>query len=162
MRNILLGSYRPVLEQFVWANVLVALDFDGTLAPIVSSPARAFVRPSTARLARQIATSFPCAIISSRRPDDLKTRIDNLGNWSVWTGGSAPSARLTQQVLQWEEVLSAALEPFGGVEIENKITRLTIHFRRSREKRAVIAATQQLVRRFTGARLIRGLQVLHI
>ena len=33
-----------VLRQFAWSNVLLAFDFDGTLAPIVTEPGEARMR----------------------------------------------------------------------------------------------------------------------
>ena len=47
MKHILSHANRDVLEQFAWSSVLLAFDFDGTLAPIVSEPDQAAMRPTT-------------------------------------------------------------------------------------------------------------------
>ena len=40
MKNILARANREVLEQFAWSNVLLAFDYDGTLAPDRRRPGR--------------------------------------------------------------------------------------------------------------------------
>ena len=39
-------------QQFAWSNVLLAFDYDGTLAPIVRDPDKAAMRATTRRLLR--------------------------------------------------------------------------------------------------------------
>src|SRR6185295_11415249 len=75
MRHILARLHRPLLEQFAWSQVLVAFDFDGTLAPIVADPTAAAMAPSTRRLFREVAALYPCAVISGRSRADLAGRL---------------------------------------------------------------------------------------
>jgi trehalose 6-phosphate phosphatase len=57
MRHILARANRHVLERFARSNVLVAFDFDGTLAPVVRSPDRAARAKRAAREAILVAAS---------------------------------------------------------------------------------------------------------
>ena len=51
MRDILSRAGREVLQQFAWSNVLLAFDYDGTLAPIVRDPNKAAMRATHAAAA---------------------------------------------------------------------------------------------------------------
>ena len=66
---------RSALESLAKPRKLIALDFDGTLAPIVSQPPRAQMRTSTARELRRLCNTAPVAIISGRSLTDLEPRI---------------------------------------------------------------------------------------
>ena len=50
-----------LLEMFAWSNVLLAFDYDGTLAPLVNEPARATMRVSTDACSRVPASSIPAS-----------------------------------------------------------------------------------------------------
>ena len=50
MKNILAPLHRPRLHEFARQRVLVAFDFDGTLAPIVRVPEAAAKRARTRSL----------------------------------------------------------------------------------------------------------------
>lgn len=71
MTDILALRNQPVLERYASSNLLVAFDYDGTLAPIVSAPDRAHMRPQTRRLLKGVARRYPCVVISGRSRDDL-------------------------------------------------------------------------------------------
>ena len=75
MRNILSRANREVLQQFAWSKVLLAFDYDGTLAPIVSKPERAIMRPTTRRLLEELVKLYPCMVISGRAQRDAMRRL---------------------------------------------------------------------------------------
>src|SRR5215469_5055340 len=58
-------------------QILLALDYDGTLAPIVDDPKDAAVPPETRRVLARVAAADRCtlAIVSGRSLSDLKSRI---------------------------------------------------------------------------------------
>src|SRR5260370_41078356 len=57
-------------------DLLVFLDFDGTLAPVGSDPAMAFIPPQTLRALKTLAAieKVSLAIISGRALQDLRAR----------------------------------------------------------------------------------------
>src|SRR5882724_10396929 len=59
------------------ANLLIFLDFDGTLAPVVNDPATATMPPHTLRALTSLAEleKVSLAIISGRGLADLKVRV---------------------------------------------------------------------------------------
>lgn len=162
MENILSKGCSAVLEQFVWSRLAVALDFDGTLAPIVPDPAAVRLRSSTLERMRRLAQHFPCSIISSRAANDVGPRLRDAGEWWLWAGGGRVAESVRSRVTAWRAALQEALRKSSGVEIEDKQSRLTIHYRRSREKRAVVEIVRALAARFVCARVIDGKQALHL
>ncbi|KAF9592547.1 hypothetical protein IFM89_015568 [Coptis chinensis] len=67
------------LSMFDWMmtpakgkRVVVFLDNDGTLSPIVEDPSRAFMSDSMRSVVREVARYFPTAIISGRSRDKVQ------------------------------------------------------------------------------------------
>ena len=79
MTHVLTGAGRELLRQFAWSNVLLAFDYDGTLAPIASDPERAALRPTTRRLLSEVARRYPCVVISGRARADAQSRLLGVG-----------------------------------------------------------------------------------
>ena len=71
MKPLLTRENRPLLDQLAWSNVLLAFDFDGTLAPIVANRHRAAMRARTARLFAAVCARYPSAVISGRGTADV-------------------------------------------------------------------------------------------
>jgi trehalose 6-phosphate phosphatase len=166
MRYLLAPAHRPVVEQFAWSNVLLAFDYDGTLAPIVDDPAAAQMRPSTRQLLERLAGRYPCAVISGRARHDALLWLEGIhlvnvvGNHGLepW---KAPE-RFERQVAGWRARLQAELAPLAGVEIEDKRFSLAIHYRKSRSKRRALAAIEAAVVTLGDVRTIGGKQVVNV
>jgi trehalose 6-phosphate phosphatase len=166
MRHILSSKNRDVLEQFACSNVLVALDFDGTLAPIVREPERAAMRPATRAQLRAVARRYPTMVISGRGRADVASRVKGIGLRAVIGNhgiepGSASGA-LGARVGGWCVQLGARLASLRGVIVENKHYSVAVHYRASRTKKlakhAILAAASAL----GDVRLIGGKQVINI
>jgi trehalose 6-phosphate phosphatase len=166
MKDILSRVNRELLQQFAWSKVLLAFDYDGTLAPIVSDPDRAQMRPSTRRLLRRLALLYPCVVISGRSRPDVRGRLDGIplrqivGNHGIepWQG----TRPLMDEVSRCAPLLDRCLAPWKGVRIENKSYSISVHYRHSREKRAALAAILQSASRLGAVRVIGGKQVVNI
>jgi len=136
IRSILHPANLPVLERAVAGPLLLGLDFDGTLAPIVRRPALAALSPSTATLLRRLTALYPTAILSGRSVRDLTSRLGGLqlaglaGNHGRERAGFMAPGR--EAVDGWHGALAGALAGIAGVEIEHKGCSLTIHWRRAR------------------------------
>jgi len=166
MRNILSRDNREVLEQFAWSNVLLAFDYDGTLAPIVSSPARAAMRATTRALLERLTRFYPCIVISGRARRDVMKWVrgtgvlEVLGNHGVepWQA----QGLFLDAVSGWRPVLAKHLGHLKGVEIEDKRYSLAIHYRRSRQKKNARTAILRAVALLGEVRIIGGVQVINI
>ena len=75
MRYVLTRKSEEAVRRFLASPVLLAFDFDGTLAPIVGDPDRARLRPATRRLLRRVADAWPCVVISGRSRADVERKL---------------------------------------------------------------------------------------
>ena len=139
----LLNVWARVSRLLSEANqVLLALDYDGTLSPIVDRPDLALLpaqtKESLISLNRQ--EKFLVGVISTRNLEDvqIKVGIDGLiyaGNRGLEISGGGmdfvhPEAlRLKEPVDQAFRRLEQGLEHFSGVKVEHKGLSLTVHYR---------------------------------
>lgn len=166
MRHILAGANLSVLQQFAWSHVLVAFDYDGTLAPIVQDPQEAWMRARTRALLAKVAQRYRCAVISGRAQWDLLRRMRGIGIVeAIGNHGLEPSrhpGRFVKLVRAWLPKLERRLAGFAGVVIEDKGFSLAVHYRRSREKRRARAAIRQAIAALTDFRIINGKLVFNL
>lgn len=167
MKRILAASNLEVLAQFAWARAFVALDYDGTLAPIVEDRDRAFMRPRTRTLLGRVADLYPTAIISGRSCSDVASRIEGVaikhisGNHGLEPTESMGS--FESEVADVLPILQEALRGEQGVEIENKRYSLAIHYRRSRRKTDARAAIFAAIARMPKPmRVVLGKLVINV
>src|SRR6186997_3087341 len=104
MPNILAARHLHTLASFAASNVLVAFDYDGTLAPLAPEPRLARMRMPTRRLLAAVARRYPCAVISGRSRDDLtlhvgRTVVQLSGNHGLEPWAQRP--RYRAQVQDW-------------------------------------------------------------
>ncbi|MFC4438180.1 MULTISPECIES: trehalose-phosphatase [Natrialbaceae] len=160
------------------AELLLCLDFDGTLAPIVEDPDEA--EPTQAVTdALETVTPEPdvtTAVVSGRGLADVRQRVDgpriyagNHGLELARDGSVAvhPVARKRAERIDAVcEALEVALEPVPNARIENKRLTATVHFRSvpSGAQPQVERLTYDAVDRFGGDDLevSTGKQILEI
>jgi len=166
MTDILALRNQHVLERYASSNLLVAFDYDGTLAPIVSAPDRAHMRPLTRRLLKGVARRYPCVVISGRSRDDLVHRLRDVpivhvsGNHGLEPWAEDP--HYIRQAQRWVQELSPRLAGCRGVVIENKTYSISIHYRGARDKKAALHAIDCATRDLRGARRIGGRMVVNL
>lgn len=150
MKSILSRESVGVLAQLAWSRVLLAFDFDGTLAPIVADRDAAKMRSKTRELLRALCAVYPCAVISGRSQADVSARLGGAAvKYVVGNHGLEPGAGLAgfeRDIRAARELLGVALEGRQGVDIEDKRYSLAIHFRRARQKVATYQAIEEAVR----------------
>lgn len=147
MEHLFAQNNADLLAQFALARVLVSFDFDGTLAPSVADRRSARMRAQTVRLFESVCERFPCVVLSGRSRADLLTRlsgarveriVSNLG----FEAGRADSS-VKHAITRARGWLHAELGGVQGVEIEDRVSSLAVHYRRSRRKRE----TRELITR---------------
>lgn len=166
MRDILAQANRDVLQEFAWSNVLLAFDYDGTLAPIVRDPHRAPMRASTRRLLGEVAALYPCIVVSGRAESDARRWLRGIrlrqvvGNHGIepWQA----TQPLMDEVRRWGPLLSRRLSAFKGVRIENKTFSVAVHYRRSREKKRARAGILEAAASLGAMRVLGGKQVVNL
>src|SRR5688572_24199165 len=123
MLDILSHSESDVLRSWVSSNVLLAFDYDGTLAPIVDDPADAFMSTATRELMWQLAQRYPVIVISGRAQPDALQRLRGVGPLEVvGNHGIEPrhaANRYVEQVRRWRYALDACVSALSGVVVED-------------------------------------------
>lgn len=158
--QILSKRHARVLARFAASDVLVALDYDGTLAPIVSTPRKARMRTRTRQLLAAVAQRYPCVVISGRARDDVTARVSSIPVWHVaGNHGLEPwgeEALYATRVRSWMRKLRRGLAGVEGVTIEDKTYSVTLHFRQAKRKDRARRAVTDALRLLRGARIIGG------
>jgi trehalose 6-phosphate phosphatase len=166
MRDILAPASRDELRRFARSRTLVAFDFDGTLAPIVTDPDRAAMRPSTRRLLEGVAGAYPCVVISGRSRDDVGRRLRGVPLAGVvGDHGLEPwhaQSKATHGARRWVPLLEEELGAIPGIAIEDKGLSIAVHYRQCRDKAKARARVLAAATRLGPARLLGGKQVLNI
>jgi trehalose 6-phosphate phosphatase len=166
MRHILSREGREVLAQMAWANVLLAFDYDGTLAPIVDDPPKAKMRRVTKNLLAKVSDRYPCTIISGRAHHDPALSFPEITLCAlVGNHGLEPwrnPAEYETRVRRWTTLLEEQLGGLKGVQIEDKRLSLAIHYRASREKKVALAAIREAVAGLREARIVSGKLVVNV
>jgi trehalose 6-phosphate phosphatase len=162
--NILAQRNLPILASFAASNVLLAFDYDGTLAPIVAQRDRARMRRETRSLLADVARRYPCVVISGRRLDDVTRRLNRIPVWHVFGNfghePAPPAQRPPERVRDWARKLTEDLPSHRGLVIEEKQYSVTIHYRRVRDKRRAVEAIKQAVTELKDARAINSPQAI--
>jgi len=156
-----------LLAQLAWSNVLLAFDYDGTLAPIVADRELAKMRPKTAQLLCKVCQLYPCAVISGRSKADVAPRLgDARVKYLIGNHGLEPGRDLSEfagEIALVRPQLELALSHCQGVELEDKIYSLAVHYRKSRQKRQARSAIRDAVLALPLAmRIVTGKLVVNV
>jgi trehalose 6-phosphate phosphatase len=166
MRRILAAGNRPALRCFARCNLLVALDYDGTLAPIVTDPSRAGMRDSTRDLLVQVARLYPCIVITGRARADAERLLADTGVRAViGNHGAEPwpgAERFAAEVRRFRRVLERELAGLRGVQLEDKRFSIAVHYRRAQEKQRVRKAVAVAAEELGHVRLLGGKEAINV
>lgn len=165
--NILSAQCKALLARVARQRTLIALDYDGSLAPIRSQPELAVLPRAMRAELHRLAQHFPVALVSGRSVRNLMRLVreipvvELIGNHGrEWS--SRPIVA-DMRIRTWHETLRGALRTLPGVLIEAKTQSLAIHFRNANNKpyarRTVRALLQQLV---PAPIVVGGKQVLNL
>ncbi len=174
MKDVLNPRHRAALARFVGggapapAKVLVAFDYDGVLAPLVTEPSGAHMRTVTRSLLRRVIDRYPVAVVSGRAWRDVATFVDGLsptivGNHGFELGRPVPvPASVARKVRGWRRRLERALAGVEGVHFEDKRSTLAVHYGLSHAWRRAEKAVYEAANQLEGTRLIPGKKVLNV
>ena len=163
---ILAPEQLRVLSGFALSNVLLALDYDGTLAPIAPTPQRARMRPETRHLLTQVARLYPSVVISGRALSDVEKMLDGIPLWYLFGNhGLEPATappRHRAKVREWIRRLRPRLHKDLGVTIEDKTDTITLHYRHAPDRRRAITAIEKAVSELPNARAVGGAEAVNV
>ena len=166
-RNILTPRNLHALAGFAASNVLLAFDYDGTLAPIAATPAAARMRAETRRRLARVADRYPCVVISGRPLEDLDATLSQRPA-VVRLRQSRSRAALRQRCARRPRTatgshrLSAGSLPTTACVIEDKKYSVTVHYRHARNKNRVVEAIGDAVRELPDVRTVGGAKAINL
>lgn len=144
-----LGNAWPcVREALEGKRVMLFLDYDGTLTPIVPHPEDARISVAQRRILKTLAEKgFHVVIVSGRQLQDVKQKVGvpeliYVGNHGFEVEGPEikhvhPEAEALRQLFKkLAAELKKALADIPGIQVENKIFTLSIHYRNARPQDA--------------------------
>ncbi|KAB2046155.1 hypothetical protein ERO13_D01G176700v2 [Gossypium hirsutum] len=181
-------SALSMLEQIVGASkgkqIVMFLDYDGTLSPIVEDPDQAFMSTEMRAAVRDVARYFPTAIVTGRCRDKVYSFVKLPGLYYAGSHGmdiKGPSKRcknkksnpgiLFQPASEFlpmiDEVYKALVErtkSIGGAKVENNKFCVSVHFRRVDEKSwgALAEQVRSVLNQYPKLKLTQGRKVLEI
>lgn len=151
-------SEEAALARVARCRPLLALDFDGTLAPIVTRPQDAQVPETTATVLASLAERCRVAIVTGRRIDDVRPRLGFIpwrivGNHGAECGTNPILANtlarsldgLRAKLPSGTDTLSAA-----GVVTEDKHQSIAFHYRNATDHARALSAIQAFLAGATG------------
>lgn len=171
MENILTSEEgRAVLRRIRPHRTLLALDFDGTLAPLVPRPEMAFTPKGTIALLKHLQRFLPVAVVTGRSRKDIRTRVGLrptyiIGNHGLETPGLEDIAlQSSKSVRSWLRQMSDFTENFGDdIFIENKKYSLSLHYRQAKQPHVTRARLLRRVDKLTPpARMIPGKLLINL
>jgi trehalose 6-phosphate phosphatase len=152
MRHGFTSEGEADLARTVAQQPLLAFDFDGTLAPIVTRPSEARVPLPTLRRLRRLKQRLPLAVISGRTVADLERRLgfepDHVvGNHGAEDAryGVPPEWRAALDGLRDRLHGAAAELQRAGVGIEDKGASIALHYRLAHDQRQAVDVIGQVL-----------------
>ena len=143
-------------------RALVALDYDGVLAPIVDDPQRAVPAPGAVEALRRLAGRVGTLVVVTGRPAEVAVRLGGLdsvpglvveGQYGAehWAGGRLATPEDPPEVVAAKPELPAALTEAGadpGVWVEDKRLALVVHTRRTADPDGELDRLRPALERF--------------
>lgn len=140
MKYLFSAAGEAALAELLARPTLLAFDFDGTLAPIVTQPQDAVMPDENRQLLATLCALRPVAIISGRSVADLKQRIGVEPKYLIGNHGLEGIATNDNHLAEcaltcqsWHQQLASLLaqnDLGSGVILEDKTYSLSLHYRR--------------------------------
>lgn len=149
---------------------LLAFDFDGTLAPIVSRPEDARVSRAVSRRLMLLTQALPVAIITGRSVADVRERLTFNPRFIIGNHGAedptlpVPSSRASvfdgmrvRLRQRWEELIAA------GITVEDKNHSIALHYRLAPDHQQAYDLIMSVVESVgVGLEILSGKRVVNI
>ncbi|XVF61662.1 hypothetical protein PTKIN_Ptkin08bG0148500 [Pterospermum kingtungense] len=179
-----LEMFEQIIDASKGKQIVMFLDYDGTLSPIVQDPDRAFMSKKMRKTVRKLAKCFPTAIVSGRCRDKVYKFVKLAELYYAGSHGmdikgpekSSKSNKDSESVLfqpaseflpMIDEVYKQLVETTKstpGAKVENNKFCLSVHFRCVDERKWSELAQQvrSVLKEYPKLRLTQGRKVLEI
>ncbi|KAE8701130.1 putative trehalose-phosphate phosphatase I [Hibiscus syriacus] len=179
-----LDMFEQIIDASKGKKIVMFLDYDGTLSPIVEDPDRAFMSKKMRKTVRKLAKCFPTAIVSGRCRDKVYkfVKLDELyyaGSHGMDIKGPekrSKSNKVSESVLfqpaseflpMIDEVYKQLVDTTKsttGAKVENNKFCVSVHFRCVDEKKwgELAQKVRSVLKEYPKLRLTQGRKVLEI
>ncbi|KAF8404569.1 hypothetical protein HHK36_009456 [Tetracentron sinense] len=179
-----LSMFEQIINASKGKQIVMFLDYDGTLSPIVEDPDQAFMSESMRAAVKNVARYFPTAIVSGRCRDKVYSFVQLAELYYAGSHGmdikgpanghkykNGDQAVLFQPASEFmpmiDEVYKALLEKTKstpGAKVEHNKFCVSVHFRCVDENRwnALAEKVRSVLKEYPKLRLTQGRKVLEI
>ncbi|KAI3930656.1 hypothetical protein MKX01_037102 [Papaver californicum] len=180
-----LNMFDEIINASKGKQIVMFLDYDGTLSPIVDDPDRAFMSESMRTAVRDVARYFPTAIVSGRSRDKVYSFVQlaelyYAGSHGMDIKGPAkgprnnktnnkpvlfqPANEFLPLIDEVTKILIEKVQSTPGALVENNKFCVSVHFRCVEEKRwnALAELVRSVIKEYPQLRLSQGRKVFEI
>ncbi|KAF8012207.1 hypothetical protein BT93_I0364 [Corymbia citriodora subsp. variegata] len=179
-----LDTFEQIIDASQGKQIVMFLDYDGTLSPIVDDPDRAFMSNKMRATVKKLARRFPTAIVSGRCRDKVYSfvRLGELyyaGSHGMDIKGPAkgskykkgdqavlfqPASEFLPMIDEVNKKLIEKTKSTPGAKVENNKFCVSVHYRCVDEKEWTELAQQvrSVIKEYPKLRLTQGRKVLEI
>src|SRR5262245_55461316 len=152
MRHLFTPEGELALAEVMRRHPLLAFDFDGTLAPIVARPDEAHVPDLVAHGLARLAHALPVAVVTGRSVADVRERLGFEPRWVIGNHGAedpdvGPPSAASQALDALRHRIAAQDDALveAGVEVEDKLYSIALHYRLAPDKGTALLAIEELL-----------------
>ncbi|KAG6774160.1 hypothetical protein POTOM_021511 [Populus tomentosa] len=180
-----LSTFEQIVNGSKGKQIVMFLDYDGTLSPIVEDPDRAFMTNEMREAVRDVARYFPTAIVTGRCRDKVYSFVRLAGLYYAGSHGmdiKGPSKNCCRNKKDYQGVLFQPASEFlpmidevynvllertkyiPGARVEDNKFCISVHFRCVEEKMwaALVEQVRSVLNGYPKLRLTQGRKVLEI
>ncbi|KAF8103544.1 hypothetical protein N665_0188s0475 [Sinapis alba] len=180
-----LNMFDEIVNVANGKQIVMFLDYDGTLSPIVADPDKAYITHEMREVVKNVALNFPTAIVTGRSIDKVRSFVklneiyyagshgmDIEGPTNEYAYGDEsnqgvlfqPAREFVPMIEKVFKILEEKTKWIPGAMVENNKFCLSVHFRRVDEKRWTGLAEQvkSVLIDYPQLKLTQGRKVLEI
>ncbi|GMJ02474.1 trehalose-6-phosphate phosphatase D [Hibiscus trionum] len=180
-----LSMFEQIMAASKGKRIVMFLDYDGTLSPIVEDPDRAFMSGEMRAAVRDVARYFPTAIVTGRCRDKVYSFVKLSGLYYAGSHGMdirgpskcckykkgnnngvlfQPASEFLPMIDEVYKALVEKTRSIGGAKVENNKFCVSVHFRCVDEKSWAALAEQvrSVLNQYPKLKLTQGRKVLEI
>ncbi|THU71467.1 hypothetical protein C4D60_Mb04t01740 [Musa balbisiana] len=160
-----LSKFEQLMRATKGKQIVMFLDYDGTLSPIVDDPDSAFMSDAMRAAVKEVAGCIPTAIVSGRCRSKL---FDFVKLTELYYAGShgmdIEVPKGTKYTKKVHKALSEKTKPIPGAKLENNKFCVSVHFRCVDEKhwRVLVEQVWLVLKEYPMLRITQGRKVLEI
>ncbi|KAE8664053.1 putative trehalose-phosphate phosphatase 2 [Hibiscus syriacus] len=176
-----LNAFDSITKEAKWKKVVVFLDYDGTLSPIVEDPDKAFMSAEMRMAVREVAKYFPTSIVSGRSREKVKefVQLSNVyyagshgldilapprADKKVNEGAFQPAKLYLPAIQEISIELEDTIRDIQGARLEDNKFCISVHYRQvqPKDRETLKERVKSLVENRLEFRLTEGKMVLEV